>query len=310
MPIKHLKVSGVSDGADPTLVQPSDWNADHDVDQYLALPDELTGPPALPATGVRLYSRSRAGRRVVDLVGPSGVDVTLQPALFGNNVVMWIPNTGTTVALAFGSVWTARNSGTGAAQSHPNPASTNMLTSMRRGTFTTGTTVNGSSGTQGSFAQFWRGNAAGLGGFFFFARVGMETWGAGTQVLVGLSALNAALGGEPSVQNNTVAFGIDSTDTNWQVWCRGTVTTKTDTGLAAASGQLFDVTIFAAPNSSVITMRVTRLDSAGVIVDNLEMTTNLPANTTFLYPHVQLRSTSGLTGKALCLNRIYVESDI
>lgn len=29
MAIKHLKVSGKVDGADPTLVQPSDWNAGH-----------------------------------------------------------------------------------------------------------------------------------------------------------------------------------------------------------------------------------------------------------------------------------------
>ena len=29
MPIIHSKVSEVADGADPTLVRPSDWNADH-----------------------------------------------------------------------------------------------------------------------------------------------------------------------------------------------------------------------------------------------------------------------------------------
>jgi len=30
MPIKHLFTSGVSDGADATLVRPSNWNANHD----------------------------------------------------------------------------------------------------------------------------------------------------------------------------------------------------------------------------------------------------------------------------------------
>jgi hypothetical protein len=32
MTIKHAKVSQVADGADSNLVQPSDWNADHDID--------------------------------------------------------------------------------------------------------------------------------------------------------------------------------------------------------------------------------------------------------------------------------------
>lgn len=37
MPITHQKVSGISDGSDSTLIQPSDWNAAHTMPSYSEL---------------------------------------------------------------------------------------------------------------------------------------------------------------------------------------------------------------------------------------------------------------------------------
>lgn len=308
--IKHAFTSGKADGGDATLIQPSNWNAEHVIDQYLDYPAVAT--PATPSAGtMRTFARSRAGRVLPHYVGPSGLDSAVQPALFGNTSYMWLAGTGTTVAINWGTSWTARNAGTGAAQAHPTKASTNAITSMNRATFGTGTTATGSSGIQSAASVAWRGNAAGLGGFFFFARFGVETHEAAMRYMIGLSALNAALAGDPSVQNNTIALVKDSADTNWFLATRdGTTTTKTATGLAVAAGTILDLTMFAPPNGGNVTVRLVNATTGTVHLDNVVITNNLPVNTTFLFAHAQCMSTVGTTAKLLALNRIYVETDL
>jgi hypothetical protein len=208
-----------------------------------------TDPSAAASGQLNIYAKDVAGRVLPKWVGPSGVDTPFQPAFFGNNVSMWFPNTGATVSVAMGTSWTARNSGTAAAQTTPAIASTNLYTSMKRGLFSTGTTATGSSGTQSSQTLVWRGNAAGLGGFFYFARVGVDsTYRTDVQMMNGVSALNAALTGQPSAQNNSIILGKDSGDTTWQIITRdGATANKVDTGLTIASGQILDFYIFARP---------------------------------------------------------------
>lgn len=277
---------------------------------FVDLPD-LVNVPATPVGAVRLFARGRAGRLLPHFVGPSGLDSALQPALFGNTSYMWLAGTGTTASINWGVNWTARNAGTGAAQAHPTKASTNALASLNRATFNTGTTAVGSSGIQSGATVAWRGNAAGLGGFFFFSRFAVETHEAAMRYFVGLSALNAALNGEPSAQNNTVGIGKDSTDTNWQIITRNASTvTKTDTGLAVAAGTILDFLMFARPNGSDVTFRLVNPVTGQVYVDDTPISTNLPVNTTFLFAHAQCQSTVGTTGKLLALNRIYVETDL
>lgn len=308
--IKHAFTSAKSDGGDATLIQPSNWNAEHVIDQYLDYP--VGGIPATPPAGtMRTFARSRGGRVLPHVVGPSGVDVALQPAIFGNTSYVWLAGTGTTVAINWGTSWTARNAGTAAAQAHPTKASTNAMTSLNRATFGTGTTATGSSGIQSSASVAWRGNAAGLGGWFFFARFGVETHEAAMRYLVGLSALNAALAGEPSAQANTIAVGKDSADSTWQLIFRdGTTVTKVNTGATVTAGQVLDFIMFAAPNGSNVTCRLVDAVTGTVIVDNTVHTANLPVSTTFLFAHAQCMSTVGTTAKLLALNRIYVETDL
>lgn len=262
--------------------------------------------PAAPSAGfLDLYARSRAGRMFLEQIGPSGVDTSLQPAFFANNIVMWLPGTGTTASIAFGQSWTVA-----ATQAHPTIATTNLLTSMKRATYTTSTTIGNAAGIRASAVGFWRGNATGLGGFFFFARVGVVTFQSAMQIWCGLSASTGLLGGEPSAQNNTVCIGKDSTDTNWQLIFRdGSTTTKVDLGLAVAANQVLDVMFFAPPNGSNITARVRRLDVDNVLADNTVHTANIPTSTALLLPHAECRTTTA-NAVAIALNRIYIESDI
>jgi hypothetical protein len=315
-----IKVIGGSGGGSGDVAGPSSSTADR-----VAVFADSTGkvikeatffdsptvgiPPAPSLNNLRWFARSRAGRVLPHVLGPSGVDLALQPALFGSTVYMWLPGSGDTLAINFGTSFTARNSGIGAGQDHPAKSSTNAITSLNRATFSTGITSTGSSGIQSSATVAWRGNAANLGGFFFFARFGIETLVAGQQVLIGLSALNAAITGEPSAVNNTIAIGKDSGDNTWQLITRNTsAVTKIDTGCTVTAGQVLDFIVFAPSNGEDVTFRLVDAVTGTVYVDNLAVSTDLPDKTVFMYMHAQTRSTSGTT--ALALNRMYLETDL
>lgn len=308
--IKHTFVSGKADGGDATLVRPSNWNAEHVVDQYLDIPD-IASPSAPAAGNLRLFAKTRASRATLNSIGPLGIEVAYQPALFGNTVQMWLPSA-TTAQTAFGATYTARNAGTAAAQATPARASTNAMTSLLRATFGTGTTATGSSGTQTAATVAWRGNAAGLGGFFFFARFGVETLAADLRVFVGLSANNAAMVADASTWANTCGLVKDTADSTWQFATRNATTlTKTPSGATVTAGQILDLYIFAPPNNSAtIYVRLVDAVTGTIYMDDVAITSNLPVNTTFMYMQAQTQSVTGTTAKLLALNKMYLEQDL
>ena len=222
-----------------------------------------------------------------------------------------VAGTGTTLAINWGSSWAARNNGASAAQAHPTKATTNALTSMNRATFGTGTTATGTSGIQSAATVAWRGNAAGLGGFFYFARFGVETHEAAMRYFVGLSASNVAMAANPSTVNNSCGICKDAADANWFIYTRsGSTTTKTATGVAVAAGNIYDFFMFAPPNGSDIKFRLVNAVTGVVHVDDVSISTNLPTNTTLMFAWAGCQSTVGTTAKLLALNRIYVETDL
>lgn len=277
---------------------------------HFDIPDIST--PAPPGTGnLRMFARSQAGRQLPAFIGPNGLDSNLQPALFRNSIWMWLPSTGTTVGINFGTAFTARNAGTGAAQAHPTRASTNAMTSMSRATFGTGTTATGSSGIQSANTVAWRGNAAGLGGFFFFARLGIETLATDMRVFVGLSANNAAIAADASTWANTVGLVKDTADLTWHIVTRNASTvTKTPTGITATAGQVLDFMMYSPPNGANVTFRIVDTVTGTVLMDDTTVSTNLPVNTAFMFMHAQCMSVTGTTAKLLALNRMYCESDL
>ena len=278
---------------------------------HLNLTDSGVTPTA-PATGkIIIFAEEYAGRVLPSAIGPSGVDYTLQAALYGNTNYMWLPGATTTLSISWGTAWIARNA-TGA-QSHPVKASTNAMTSMNRANFST-TAAAASSGVQSSNTAAWLGNDAGLGGFLFFARFGLETMPGGTyNILVGLSTLNASLAAETSTIVNTIALGKDTGDTTWQVMTRDATTgnNKINTGITITLGQILDLYIHTAPNSSSVRFYIKNgATGADLYTSPTAITSGLPANTTFMYMHTQLRSATVLNTKAIALNTMYLETDL
>jgi len=265
----------------------------------------------MPATRLAL-SMPFANRRLVVPYDTSG---RIHPAerselYLGTSRVEWRPQTGTTVMpTQHNIVWTARNSGTAAAKAHPALATTSSYTLMRRAEFGTGSTTTGSSGESSTALALASANASLCPSWAFGARIGFGalsgTWG----FMVGLSALAAALAGEPSAQNNTICFGKDSGDANYQFISRDTTAaTKVNSGVAPAVGDIIDILITWDPVEGMF-VEARRATDGSVIVASQTITTNLPNNSTLLSVWAAIRSASGTTAKTLGVARMRFESE-
>jgi hypothetical protein len=281
-------------------------------DHGIAIPALSSSAPASVSSTLNLYCRNRAGRYSLEARGPVMKGYAIQQALYGNNVVLWTPSAGTTVSIAFGDTWTARN--TTGAQSTPALAATNQVTAMKRASFNSTTAGNTGAGIQSTSLQFWRGNAANLGGFYFFARFAVEATGSlsGSAAMVGLSTLNGVLGTQtPStLTGDYIALTKDANESTWFLSTRdNTTTTKTATGLTWATGSVYDFTMFCAPNDSKVTVRLVEYPSDTVYLNNVEITSTLPRSNTFMAAHCHVRHSGSASVASLALNRIYIESD-
>jgi hypothetical protein len=277
--------------------------------------DLRTTSSAAPAADtVRLFRRKLAGRNLPAFVGPSGLDSSLQPALHGNNAFIVGVASGTTAPTVFGGTLT-----TAATMSMPALASTSLWASMQRKRFATSTTAGNASGMRTAYTQWWRGNAAGRGGFFFRAQFGQSSAISGEQKFIGLCASTGALAGEPSALVNMIGVGCDSTDpTSGNYFLmRNDATgaaTKVDLGASAArnTNAGYDLAIFCRPHDGTtagdITVRMTNLNTGAVILDDVTYTTDLPDPATFLAMKAECRN-SATFQVAIEVAKLYVESD-
>lgn len=269
------------------------------------------GFPTSPAAGrTKIFTDSMATRRIVGSIDPSGFHFDFQPALFNSSIYMWLPGTGTTLAINWGTSYTARNNGSNAAQATPTMASTNAITSLNRATFSTGTTTTGASGIQSSAAITSIGSSTGLGGFFFFSRFAIEARSGTHRLFVGLSANNATLNAQPSTLNNTLGIGLDSADVNLQFMIRNAATTtRIDTTIAVDTTTIYDFYMYCEPNGSTIFFEL-RNAVTNAVLKNSQETVNLPANTIFFFTQAHIQSVTGTTAKLLALNRMYLETNL
>jgi hypothetical protein len=266
-------------------------------------------PPVPSANGVLMYARSRAGRMLPEFLSPAGVDNPLQPALFGNRVMVVSPGSGTGVT-AFGITPT-----TAATLSHPTPAITTLAESLYRTRFQTSTTAGNAAGVRSAVNMMWRGNAAGRGGFFCHFRVATGSVSlVGGQKFAGLTSSTGALAGEPSSSlNDAIGLCKDSADTNW-FFTRRTGTgaaVKVDLGIAVANNVVLDIVLYSRPNGSDIGVRIVRHNFDGTITVLLDTTynTSIPAAATLLGFALQVRNGAVAAADNLEMVRMYVESD-
>jgi hypothetical protein len=302
----HLKVSANGSAFNEAWII-NRTSAEVSVRKALAIEDQAA-IPATPTTGMKLWSRSMAGRRHLYAVDPAGDSYPLQPHIARNRVGRWNPiGNATTVPLTEGI---AAPTATGTATAR-NVATTNMLTAMRRLGYVSASTAGSLAGPRLAAAQFWRGNAAGLGGFTLYCRFATSDAAAvsGARMFVGLSASTAApTNVEPNTVNNSVGVGQIAASNNLQIITRDATTAQTiDLGASfpanTLSADVYELLLFCAPNGSTIGYRVERMNTGDVAEGTLSA--NLPVNTTLM--GIQLWRSNNATALAVGLDLIHLQ---
>lgn len=267
--------------------------------------------PASPASGLDLYAGLYAGRRLPKIMDPAGIDSALETAFHGHAKLLISPANGTTSPNITGGVLT-----TAATLSTPQTlASANRWQATRRTRFQTSTTAGNASGMRTGYTQWFLGNAAGFGGFFFRAQFGMNINLAGGQKFIGLCASTAVLGGEPSALVNMIGCGYDSTDSSTGNWFlmrndgAGSAT-KVDLGSNAARNTThgFDLIMFARPNAQEIFVKIINLHT-GVTVLDTSYTTDIPAVNTGLAMKCEVRNGAVAAADNIECAKLYIETD-
>lgn len=301
MGVKHNYQSATTN--DPGSEISSDrWNADHEITGPVDWPVETTTPAAPSAGSLRTFVRDPANRALPHWIGPSGLDTAIQPALFGNGVILFLPNHVATAPVSLGMQWN-----TAGTLSHPVQAAGSLLGLMNKSRCASAATIGSACGVRAARASSMR-----EAGFFMFARFGISTLLSDMQIFVGMSAESNAIPGDPSTTMlSALGIGKDSADSVLQIISRthnGTAT-KTATTYTPTAGDLLDFWMFAVPNGSDVSMRVVNRTTNTVVVDNVVVSATLPGSTVGLYTHVGGRTVQA-AAVAIDIGRIYVEQDI
>jgi hypothetical protein len=211
-----------------------------------------------------------------------------------------LPNSGTSLTVVGTSVATAVGT-----VSHPALTATNYLTQSRRWLTTSAATAGSLATHRQGIALFWRGNAAGRGGFKCPLTVGLEVLAAGQRGFFGISdSLSAPTNVDPltTTANNKIGLAFANSTGNWQIiWnAAGTAPTVTDLGANFPINitDLLELTVSCDPNGSGYQWTVKNL-ATGAISSGFA-TTNIPLTTVFMAPYMWM--TNNLTAATIAFS--------
>lgn len=271
--------------------------------------------PNNPISAATIFVRNKAGRRMTGQVGPSGIDYTFQPSVYGNKIALWNPpGNSTTVPGVLGM---AALTATGTVTLR-NVATTNMFTRTKRLSVVSNSAAGSLCGYRLAVAQYTVGNGSGLGGFMYVIRFGVSDSNTATRMFVGLRNTTAAPANvEPSTLTNCIGVGNGAANTNLFIYYGGSAAqTPIDLGANfpcnTNSVDLYELTLFAPPNSNnTVGYRIERLNTGDVASGTLTGVagTALPASTTLLT--LNDFRTNNVNGGSVSIDyvSIYVETD-
>lgn len=282
--------------------------------------------PVTPgASKVKLFCRKIAERLFLAFVGPSGLDVAIQPALFRQKIGRWNPPGNSTTLPGVDGFQAPTALGTATAR---NVASTNLLTRMKRLGYVSAATAAAFCGhyQPAAGAQLTSGNGAGLGGFFYSVRFAITDAAAvaGARFFAGLTNLVAApTNVEPSTRTNQIGIAQLSTDSTQLYLVYGGSAAQTAIalgtnfppmqGVGAANGVAYDLSIFSPPSlNGVFHVRLERIGTAFVYENTITPTvvgTQTPASTVFLAHQVWRCNNATLLACGVDISQVYQEQD-
>lgn len=315
-------LTGVADGDDLVIVDVSDTTMAAsgttkkvtalDLQKYV-LADMPTTAPSAPPNGASLFSRPMGGRQMASEIDPSGLITVLQPAFARNKIGIWLP-TGNVAAVPI-ATGIAAPSTTGTTTIR-NVATTNMATSLRRVGMVSAATAPSLAALRNAAAQWWRGNATGLGGFTLVYRfvVSDAATVSGARMFMGLSpGTGAPTNVEPNTLTDCIGVCQLSSSGNLQVITNDNAGTATTTDLGASfpantlSADAYEAAFFCAPNGSQITYEITRLNTGNTATGTI--TTDLPTAATLMAINLWRSNNATALACAFDLVSLYIETD-
>ena len=271
--------------------------------------------PNTPVSAATIFVRNKAERRMAGQIGPSGLDYTFQPSLYGNKVALWNPPGNATTVPGVLGIAALTAQGTVTARS---VTTTNLLTRTKRLAVVSNTNAGSLAGYRLGVAQYTVGNGSGAGGFMFVIRFGVADAQTATRMFVGLRNSTATPTNiEPSTITNGIGVGNGAANTNLFIYYGGSAAqAPIDLGVNfpcnTNSANLYELTLFSSPNSTdSVGYRVERLNTGDVASGTLTGVagTALPLSTTLLTTN-SYRTNNATTGAvALDFVSIYFETD-
>lgn len=262
---------------------------------------------------LRLYADRSGGRMLLKQIGPSGLDTSLQPAIFGNGIYVVAPGSAAAMNVLGGPLLT-----TVGTMSHPVLVSGGLRISTSRSQTLSAATAASISELRATFQRIWRGDAAGQGGFwarFRFAFPSLAATATLQRGFVGLTGTVAATATTqaPSALTSCLGVGFDSGETTLSFYNNDASGAAVKTSLgsdfpAGDAAAMFDLTIFCKSNDSQVSYEMSRLDAAGN-VEGVITSSELPASTLFLASHLWINNGGTAAAVQLDCMRIYLESD-
>lgn len=298
--------------------------AQSDGNGYLMLPSAPISPN--PPNGVTLFARTRATRSLLTWNTPSGVDQFAQPALWANNqgFTNWTGATSTLAAANTTGIWRTDlgwiSSVTTGTPGGPVIASTSMSTAVKRGLLVSNSSTGAMAEWRVTSTPFlWRGNNAGLGGFFCQFRWTIPVHSVGTdKLLVGLTSttgthINTTV---PSAVTSTLYAGYDAAATAISLCgndASGSATcfacSSTDYGTNSTTGT-YAFSVYSAPSSTTASMELRRLDyNAASCTTTISNVADLPSNSTFLVPKIWFGGAGAGLPVTIAPMLVYCETD-
>lgn len=184
----------------------------------------------------------------------------------------------------------------GGTSSHP-VAATGRINQLRRvrheNVVTTTNQILGIYQNSGGLRQFWRGNAANQGGFYFRGKMTIELMPAATiRLFCGLNNNNFANVSSDTLTGDMCGLWHDTTmaATVLNFVTRDNVTTTSvaiTLATALAAGQGYELVMYCKPNDTILYYKVIDMLTGNTLADSFTSTT-LPRNTIFLGPELAM----------------------
>ena len=279
-----------------------------DANGFAYVGEYTTTDPSTPASGILLFARKRGSRRYFETIDADGMKRQLQRDIAAGNLAFAkaCPNSSTLTVLGI------QINATGTATARA-PASGSYQAEAIRTGYVSSASAGSNGGLRGTAQGWWRGNAAGHGGFRFVTRFGIGQTQTGWRWIVDMIAGTSAHGNvEPSTLTNIIGVGMDSTDTTIQfMFNDGSGScTKQDTGLAApTTSDVYEFRLTCLPNSTSFQLSIEKIGGSVYEYDT-GASTNIPANTSFLCPHWWINNNATAAAVALDFISASLECDV